>query len=136
MSQPFKHEETLFNEALAKPASDRAAFLDQACGDDLEMRARVATLLAAHDSPETALGSPVVGLANHQDERLGTRIGHYKLLQKIGEGGCGTVYLAEQKEPVHRRVALKVRPEAGSVPPARHRGSGISCESALSLRCR
>ena len=42
------------------------------------------------------------------DEGLGTRIGHYKLLQKIGEGGCGVVYMAEQEEPVRRRVALKI----------------------------
>ena len=42
------------------------------------------------------------------EERPGTRIGRYKLLQKIGEGGCGVVYMAEQEEPVRRRVALKV----------------------------
>jgi serine/threonine protein kinase/tetratricopeptide (TPR) repeat protein len=106
--------ETLFAEALAKPPAERAAFLDQACAGDPERRARLESLLRAEEraknfmetvpasAERTALAQP------HPDERPGDRIGRYKLLEKIGEGGCGIVYVAEQTEPVVRRVALKV----------------------------
>ena len=119
-------EESLFNAAreLADPAR-RRAFLDQACGADLALRARVERLLKAAETADDFLAScaPAMEAAaglqpseesssqdfrHSTDERVGSRIGPYKLLQKIGEGGYGVVYMAEQERPVRRRVALKV----------------------------
>jgi len=87
--------------------------VQEACaGDDL-LRQRVEALLRAHESAETFMASPAVRLKRGNRGRqarrtAGDRIGRYKLLQQIGEGGCGVVYMAEQEEPVRRRVALKV----------------------------
>ena len=95
---------------LASPA-ERAAYLDQACGDDLDARRRVERLLAAHSQAGNFLGAGPAAVAVTTDwpaQAAGTRIGPYKLLQQIGEGGMGTVFLAEQTEPVHRKVALKI----------------------------
>ncbi len=108
----------------------RAQFLEQACAGDAHLRASVEELLLAQADAErffaegrAAVNSPAldaqaaasiqeatggVHLDALSDERIGSRIGRYTLLQKIGEGGCGTVYLAEQAEPVRRQVALKV----------------------------
>jgi tetratricopeptide (TPR) repeat protein len=108
MSPSSEREEALFAEALALPESERAAFLDRACDCDATLRARLAALLAAHAAPDSVLGQAVTLPPQRPDEQPGNRIGRYKLLQKIGEGGCGTVYMAEQDEPVRRRVALKV----------------------------
>ena len=98
-------EEGLFQLALAKPAEKRAAFLEAMCDGD-----------AAHEQSETLMATRVDA---HQpsflpditavpDEAVGQTLGRYKLLEQIGEGGCGVVYVAEQTEPVRRRVALKV----------------------------
>jgi eukaryotic-like serine/threonine-protein kinase len=101
-------EEALFAEALKLPtASARAAYLRDACGNDSALRQRVEDLLRAIGNPPDAPTGPegtVVAII----ERPGDRIGRYKLLEKIGEGGCGVVYVAEQEQPVRRRVALKV----------------------------
>src|SRR6266516_2783242 len=109
-----KDEETIFAAALALPPEQRAACLDQACGGDAALRQRVETLLKAH-AAGAFLEEPAAPVASHTlqifppvSERAGDRIGRYKLLQQIGEGGCGVVYMAEQDEPVQRRVALKV----------------------------
>ncbi len=89
------------------------AFLDEACGENAALRARVEQLLEAHQ----ALGSIHAGGAadpaatigeQHLTERPGTVIGPYKLLQQIGEGGMGVVFMAEQTHPVQRTVALKI----------------------------
>jgi serine/threonine protein kinase/tetratricopeptide (TPR) repeat protein len=112
MSSIPSREEALFADALAQPTAERGAFLAKACGANLDLLAHLVALLAAHDSGE----SLVPLLAQRAGERSsppsedfpGARIGHYKLLQKIGEGGCGVVWMAEQEEPVRRRVALKV----------------------------
>jgi hypothetical protein len=77
------------------------------------LRQRVEDLLRAHEMAGTFMGSPAAALKRETIpitplEQLGERIGRYKLLQQIGEGGCGVVYMAEQEEPVRRRVALKV----------------------------
>ncbi len=109
-------EELLFQLALTKLAAERAAWLDRECGDDKALRARLDALLAAHEQPETRLATQAeaarptikLDLANAPDEAVGQTLGRYKLLERIGEGGCGTVYVAEQTEPVRRRVALKV----------------------------
>lgn len=87
----------------------RAAYLDAACQGDAELRDCVEALLHAHDSAGDFLGRPVVPpIMDSVTEEAGTMIGRYKLLMKIGEGGFGVVYLAEQREPVFRRVALKL----------------------------
>ncbi len=92
----------IFHEAMARPVAERYSFLDDACAGDLTVRSEVDELLAAHDDigePETTTSGPV------RIEAPGTIIGRYKLLQRIGEGGFGVVYMAEQKKPVRRRVA-------------------------------
>jgi serine/threonine protein kinase len=104
----------IFNEALDQPsASARAAYLDRVCGTDLELRVRVETLLAAYGRVggflEQPASSPSVSVEQPRvAEGAGTVIGPYKLLQLIGEGGMGTVWMAEQTKPVKRVVALKV----------------------------
>jgi serine/threonine protein kinase len=112
-------EETLFNAALqlATP-EERAAYLQNACPDDESLRQRVTALLQAHAQADAPLDKPAAGLPARTlvlnpaliqpTEKAGDKIGHYKLLQQIGEGGCGVVYMADQEEPVRRRVALKI----------------------------
>jgi len=86
----------------------RAAYLDQACQGNSALRQKVERLLAADvkagSPPSAAPSSPSIT----SDPALGSRISHYKLLQPIGEGGCGMVYMAEQEKPVRRKVALKI----------------------------
>ena len=109
-------EEALFALALEKPAEKRPAFLDAVCEGDAALRARLEALLAAHEQPETLLATQAetarptikLDLADAPDEAVGQTLGRYKLLERVGEGGCGVVYVAEQTEPVRRRVALKV----------------------------
>ena len=108
-----KAQETIFEAALALPPEQRAAYLDQSCGADAQLRKGVEALLQAHDKAGGFMNEPVGGLPSKTvrmpvTERPGDKIGHYKLLQQIGEGGCGVVYMAEQQEPIHRRVAFKV----------------------------
>jgi tRNA A-37 threonylcarbamoyl transferase component Bud32 len=107
-------EESIFAAALEKPsAAERAAFLDDACAGDVALRERVEGLLRSHEAADSFLQDPPAVARPTLDYRPltegpGTVIGRYKLLQLIGEGGFGAVYMAEQKEPVKRRVALKV----------------------------
>ncbi len=109
-------EELLFQLALTKSADERAAFLDRECGSDAALRARLEALLVAHEQPDTLLATQAeaarptikLELADAPDEAVGQTLGRYKLLERVGEGGCGVVYVAEQTEPVRRRVALKV----------------------------
>jgi eukaryotic-like serine/threonine-protein kinase len=108
MSRISSREEAVFSSALAQPEGHRTAFLDRACEGDADLRGRVEALLAAHATSEHTLERPGPNFNVLPDETPGDRIGRYKLLQKIGEGGCGVVWMAEQEEPVRRRVALKV----------------------------
>ncbi|QDV32364.1 WD40 domain-containing protein [Tautonia plasticadhaerens] len=127
-------EERLFHLALEKPAGERAAFLEEACVSNPVVREHLEALLRAYEYPDSFLGKPAVNLgaavesppdrhagggdsgatedvapgARSLTEGPGSRIGPYKLLQPIGEGGMGTVYMAEQTRPVRRLVALKV----------------------------
>ena len=103
----------IFTEAVAQPTEEeRARFLDVACGTDPRIRQRIDTLLRAHFDAGRFLGgnSPeeTPTAAQHVAGKAGIHIGPYKLLQQIGEGGMGSVYLAEQTHPVQRRVALKL----------------------------
>jgi eukaryotic-like serine/threonine-protein kinase len=109
-------EEEIFHQALTRSRpEEQAAYLERACAGDPALRASVEALLRAnvgasgfldHPAPEPAATVDAPG-----DGRPGTVIGPYKLLQEIGEGGMGTVFMAEQVEPVRRLVAVKlVRP--------------------------
>src|SRR5207249_10343101 len=99
MTEPSLPEEAIFAQAVEiDSAAERAAFLDRACGDNSALRAAVEALLRAHersgdlldlpDKPGATVDEPSVA------ERPGAVIGPYKLLQRLGEGGMGTVYLA------------------------------------------
>jgi serine/threonine protein kinase/Flp pilus assembly protein TadD len=107
------NEQTLFAEALERTdPQERAAFLDQACQGDAALRQRIERLLAQHEHAGSFLEPPVQAPAATIDEpnteQPGTVIGPYKLVEEIGEGGMGTVYMAQQTVPVKRLVALKV----------------------------
>ena len=112
-SQP-KDLEAIFNAALEKETeAAQLAFLDETCANDRQLYARVAELLRYHSRVGSFLETPPVAIAPHGGEMSlaegpGTVIGRYKLLELIGEGGFGVVYLAEQTEPVRRQVALKI----------------------------
>src|SRR5438094_6769337 len=129
MNEPDNSLRTIFVEALEiQDAPRRAAYLSQACGEDLALRREVEELIQAEgaagkflpDQPAAnAARAAIVGASEvlglrpatlkvSVTEVPGQRIGRYKLLQQIGEGGCGVVYMAEQEEPIRRRVALKV----------------------------
>ncbi len=126
---------SVFLAAVENHAPDQwSAYLDEACGPDQELRQRVEVLLRAHEQANSLLDAPVGHLPSPPwgrglgerggegaggegagptiddpiTERPGTVIGPYKLLQQIGEGGMGTVYMAEQSHPVQRKVALKI----------------------------
>jgi serine/threonine protein kinase/WD40 repeat protein len=110
-------EESIFAAALEKTdPAQRAAFLAQACAGDDALRRQVEELLQAHEAPGSFLNKPAAlpavtaafSPASTLREGPGTRIGPYKLLQQIGEGGMGVVYMAEQEEPVRRKLALKI----------------------------
>ncbi|MCW5551520.1 MAG: serine/threonine protein kinase [Verrucomicrobiae bacterium] len=103
----------LFNEALAMPSpAARAVFLDEACRGEPEAREQIEALLGAGQRAAPDFLKPLAPgsspLAKASLEKPGDRIGRYKLLEKLGEGGCGVVYLAQQEEPVRRQVALKI----------------------------
>jgi tetratricopeptide (TPR) repeat protein len=102
----------IFCEALERPSSaEQAAYLDQACRHDPALRRRVERLLEAHAQADSFLAAgPSVErpTSDWRVESGGTLIGPYKLLEQIGEGGFGVVFLAEQQEPIRRKVALKV----------------------------
>ncbi|SPE51249.1 putative Mitogen-activated protein kinase kinase [Verrucomicrobia bacterium] len=126
MTHPRDREAAVFSAARRLPAGQREDYLDQACAGDAALRQWVKDLLRANEnagnflrefapeaqepseaavppSPGATLRKAIAGL-----EKPGDRIGRYKLLQKIGQGGCGVVYMAEQEEPIRRKVALKV----------------------------
>ena len=108
-----KSDETIFSEALSFPPGQWGSYLDRATNGDWEQRQRIESLLSGYKAvdflenpaaPELHASNGFAPLT----EGPGDKIGRYKLLQQIGEGGCGVVYMAEQEEPVRRRVALKV----------------------------
>src|SRR6266478_1082883 len=96
-------EKSIFLDALdIEGPTERARFLDQACAGQPELRSSVEALLRAHEGPHELLDTAVPPLT----ECAGAKIGPYKLLEAIGEGGFGIVFMAQQLEPVRRRVAL------------------------------
>ena len=113
MSKQSEQAKAIFLEAHRQARPEQwPAFLEQVCAGDAALRTDVEELLRAraeigsfHEQPRIPLGQTV---DQPTSEHPGTVIGPYKLLQQIGEGGMGTVYMAEQEQPVRRRVALKV----------------------------
>lgn len=109
-----KDEVTIFTEALQLLAVQRAAYLEYACGGNEKLRKSVDALLQIHDqvgdfleqSPQKSAIQTSLEVA--PSEKAGDWVGRYKLLEQIGEGGCGVVFMAEQEDPVRRRVALKM----------------------------
>ena len=104
-------EEDIFNVARKIDSPEaRADYLGQVCGEDDALRGRVEALLQVHEQEKSFLQppSPAVTSADVPSEAPGTVIGPYKLLEEIGEGGMGTVWMAQQTEPVKRIVALKL----------------------------
>ena len=109
-------EEALFEAAIRKDsAEEREAFLTSACGEDEDLRSRLEVMVEGYFEGEGFLTqtpdrepASATGGEYPTSDGPGTRIGAYKLLQAIGQGGFGSVYMAEQKEPVRRRVALKI----------------------------
>jgi eukaryotic-like serine/threonine-protein kinase len=113
MSEQDRSEKSIFLGVIGiDSASERAAFLDRACAGNQALRGEVEALLRAHEIPQRLLDDPGAGTPTVDEPRLserpGTVIGPYKLLQQIGEGGMGIVFMAEQTHPVRRKVALKV----------------------------
>lgn len=107
------HESEIFAKAVGMAAGDGVAYLARACGEDVEMFRRLEELLRAHEkigdfleqpaSAPGADGSELSAAEEHEHQ-----VGRYRLLETIGEGGCGVIYLAEQQEPIRRQVALKI----------------------------
>ncbi|HSI12622.1 MAG TPA: serine/threonine-protein kinase, partial [Chthoniobacter sp.] len=108
MSTPASRLESLFEGAIAHGSTEaRASYLDREC-PDAAMRRELESLLAAHDNPDSVFTTKTVRLEPPPAEGVGTVIGRYKLLESLGEGGFGSVWLAEQREPVRRKIALKL----------------------------
>jgi eukaryotic-like serine/threonine-protein kinase len=124
MDSETDKERKLFDAALLIDDSvQRDAFLDEACDGDSGLRSQIGELLLAHAESDRFFSECLPDLMDSIDlpappdtnrrqqipaEMIGKRLDRYKILQILGEGGCGVVYLAEQEEPVRRRVALKV----------------------------
>ena len=113
MNEPNLQEEDIFKLALKiQPDDAREAYLKQICGEDHALCDRLMALLRAHDEESSFLEQPLCDAVATEigpvTEQPGDKIGPFKLLQQIGEGGFGVVYMAEQTKPVRRKVALKI----------------------------
>src|SRR3989454_1140346 len=108
MSNSNEKVEAIFEAAVAlETETQRADYLRRVCPDS-ELRREVESLLEAHQQPDDVFEEKTKRVEAPFSEGPGTSIGRYKLLERVGEGGCGVVYVAEQTQPVRRRVALKV----------------------------
>src|SRR5262245_33735161 len=120
MAADPKRVKDIFIAASQDPAEARAALLDRECAGDADLRQRVEALLQFHDRPDNFLQQdpPVITSDYRPPPGLNTGevfANRFKLREKLGEGGMGVVFVADQLEPVQRRVALKViRPGADS----------------------
>lgn len=120
---PPMNDEDIFSNAITLPPEQRGAYLDQACAGNAELRSRVEKLLQSHEGADSFLAAPVLldpeatipfdetermMMAARASEQEGDVLGPYKLREQLGEGGFGTVWVADQEQPVRRRVALKI----------------------------
>ena len=112
---PYRDPETIFQAALQLQPDRRLDFLRASCGDDKPLQAQLEDRLHAHEESATTAErqqthnlNKTLALRLQAEEQVGDRIGPYRILQLLGEGGCGVVYMAEQEQPIRRRVALKI----------------------------
>ncbi|HSN54541.1 MAG TPA: protein kinase, partial [Candidatus Sulfomarinibacteraceae bacterium] len=103
----------IFDLAISAPIEQRGEILDRECGADVSLRAAVEDLLLAAEPADRESEAPTMAVPDTaptawEGSEQGTTIGPYTVLHLLGEGGFGSVYLAEQEEPVRRRVALKI----------------------------
>jgi serine/threonine protein kinase len=114
--------ETLFEQALELPDSERGCFLDQACAGDLELRSELGGLLAGSATAGTSLRDAVIAevqllASDAVTAKVGRRIGPFRLVRLLGEGGMGAVYLAERDDAQFtQRVAIKILTHAVGTP--------------------
>src|SRR5215831_10974509 len=117
-SERWQRVEKLYHAALALPASERPAFLREACGDDDVLRQDVESLLAQPASDPSFLGTPAVAMAVHAALRPGASVGPYEIIGAIDAGGMGEVYRAHDPH-LGRDVAIKILPAMFSSDPGR-----------------
>ena len=112
-NEPTDIKSIFWNAVEKKTTKERVAYLDQICAGESDLRMKIDDLLKLHDNAGDFLESPIIDpdvTLNDQPgtEGPGTVISNYKLLEMIGEGGMAVVYMAEQTEPIRRKVALKI----------------------------
>ena len=114
--QQWQQAKAVFSEALEHPRAEREEFVAQACAGDATLRSEVESLLKSYDEAQSFMETPAIEsaaeslIAEHRQFEVGQRVKHYEIIQLIGEGGMGEVYLAKDTI-LGRRIALKMLPE-------------------------
>ena len=137
-SERWQEVKEILYPAIGMKAAERASFLDQQCRGDAELRREIESLLAAHDNAGERFESPAVELmaplvsGERLDGMVGKSLGHYEIVEKLGAGGMGEVYLARD-EHLHRKVALKILPAYFTQEPGRLRRFQQEARAASAL---